>query len=83
MVKANATHIRSQMGWRSITSLLSITARHPEASEARFNALLFIMSEGAYLMPLNYGLCVDVATQFAESHVGQADRSVRALDFVV
>ncbi|KAK3012954.1 hypothetical protein RJ639_008991 [Escallonia herrerae] len=82
LVKANATHIRSQMGWRTITSLLSITARHPEASEAGFDALLFIMSEGANLMPANFVICVDAARQFAESRVGQADRSVRALDLM-
>ncbi|XP_007045997.2 PREDICTED: ARF guanine-nucleotide exchange factor GNOM isoform X1 [Theobroma cacao] len=82
LVKANATHIRSQMGWRTITSLLSITARHPEASEAGFDALLFIMSDGAHLLPANYGLCVDAARQFAESRVGQAERSVRALDLM-
>ncbi|KAI9169559.1 hypothetical protein LWI28_014029 [Acer negundo] len=82
LVKANATHIRSQMGWRTITSLLSITARHPEASEAGFDALLFIMSEGAHLVPANYVLCVDSSRQFAESRVGQAERSVRALDLM-
>ncbi|KAG4153565.1 hypothetical protein ERO13_D04G190951v2 [Gossypium hirsutum] len=65
LVKANATHIRSQMGWRTITSLLSITARHPEASEAA-----------------NYVLCIDAARQFAESRVGQAERSARALDLM-
>ncbi|KAI3433020.1 SEC7 domain-containing protein [Psidium guajava] len=82
LVKANATHIRSQMGWRTITSLLSITARHPEASEAGFDALLFIMSDGAHLLPANYVLCVDASRQFAESRVGQAERSVRALDLM-
>ncbi|KAK8360783.1 hypothetical protein V6Z11_A04G190600 [Gossypium hirsutum] len=82
LVKANATHIRSQMGWRTITSLLSITARHPEASEAGFDALLFIMSDGAHLLPANYVLCIDAARQFAESRVGQAERSVRALDLM-
>lgn len=82
LVKANATHIRSQMGWRTITSLLSITARHPEASEAGFEALLFIMSDGAHLLPANYVLCVDASRQFAESRVGQAERSVRALDLM-
>lgn len=82
LVKANASHIRSQLGWRTITSLLSITARHPEASEAGFDALLFIMSDGAHLLPANYVLCVDSARQFAESRVGQAERSVRALDLM-
>ncbi|KAI4368446.1 hypothetical protein MLD38_017003 [Melastoma candidum] len=82
LVKANASHIRSQMGWRTITSLLSITARHPEASEAGFDALLFIMTDGAHLLPANYVLCVDASRQFAESRVGQAERSVRALDLM-
>ncbi|CAN1794237.1 ARF guanine-nucleotide exchange factor GNOM [Linum perenne] len=82
LVKANATHIRSLMGWRTITSLLSITARHPEASDAGFDALLFIMSGGAHLLPANYILCVDAARQFAESRVGQSERSSRALDLM-
>ncbi|KAK7290146.1 hypothetical protein RIF29_04360 [Crotalaria pallida] len=82
LVKANASHIRSQLGWRTITSLLSITARHIEASEAGFDALLFIMSDGAHLLPANFVLCIDTARQFAESRVGQAERSVRALDLM-
>ncbi|XP_039130653.1 ARF guanine-nucleotide exchange factor GNOM [Dioscorea cayenensis subsp. rotundata] len=82
LVKANATHIKSQMGWRTITSLLSITARHPEASEVGFEALVFIMSEGAHLSPANYILCVEASRQFAESRVGLTDRSVRALDLM-
>ncbi|KAK7321529.1 hypothetical protein VNO77_32270 [Canavalia gladiata] len=82
LVKANASHIRSQLGWRTITSLLSITARHLEASEAGFDALLFIMSDGAHLLPANYVLCVDAARQFAESRVGQVERSIVALDLM-
>ncbi|XP_021813761.1 ARF guanine-nucleotide exchange factor GNOM-like [Prunus avium] len=82
LVKANASHIRSQLGWRIITSLLSITARHPEASEAGFDALFFIMSDGTHLLPANYVLCVDASRQFAESRVGEVERSVCALDLM-
>ncbi|KAG2268208.1 hypothetical protein Bca52824_062763 [Brassica carinata] len=82
LVKANANHIRSQAGWRTITSLLSVTARHPEASEAGFNAVSFVMSEGTHLYPANYVLCVDAARQFAESRVGQSERSISALDLM-
>ncbi|XP_057965367.1 ARF guanine-nucleotide exchange factor GNOM-like [Malania oleifera] len=82
LVKANAAHIQSHMGWRAIISLLSITARHPEASEAGFEALAFIMSDGAYLLPENYGLCMDAASEFAESWVGHVDRSVCAMDLM-
>ncbi|KAK4430034.1 ARF guanine-nucleotide exchange factor GNOM [Sesamum alatum] len=82
LVKANATHIRSPMGWRTIASLLSITARHPDASESGFEALSFIMADGAHLSPANFVLCVDAARQFAESRVGQTDRSVHAVDLM-
>ncbi|KAK7300751.1 hypothetical protein RJT34_11600 [Clitoria ternatea] len=82
LVKENASHIRSQLGWRTITSLLSITARHLEAYEAGFDALLFIMSDGSHLIPANYVLCVDAARQFAESRVGQAERSIKALELM-
>ncbi|KAI4299537.1 hypothetical protein L6164_032987 [Bauhinia variegata] len=82
LVKANASHIRSQLGWRTITSLLSITARHLESSEAGFDALLFIMSDGAHLLPANYVLCVDAARQFAESRIGHEERSIQALDLM-
>ncbi|XVF16673.1 hypothetical protein REPUB_Repub10bG0052600 [Reevesia pubescens] len=82
LVKANATHIRSHLGWRTIISLLFITARHPEASEFGFEALAFIMSEGAHILPSNYVLCVDAAREFAESRVGEVDRSISALDMM-
>ncbi|KNA24145.1 hypothetical protein SOVF_018230 [Spinacia oleracea] len=82
LVKTNANRIRSQMGWRIILSLLAITARHPDASEAGFEALSFIMSEGAHLLPSNFVLCVDGARQFAESRVGEVERSVHALDLM-
>ncbi|KAK4371057.1 hypothetical protein RND71_010532 [Anisodus tanguticus] len=70
------------MGGRTITLLLSITARHPEASEAGFDALVFIMSDGAHLSPANYVLCIDAARSFAESRVGPADRPSRAVDLM-
>ncbi|KAL2897462.1 ARF guanine-nucleotide exchange factor GNOM [Bienertia sinuspersici] len=82
LVKTNANCIRSQMGWRVILSLLAITARHPEASETGFESLVFIMTDGAYLLPSNFVLCVDGARQFAESRVGEVERSVHALDLM-
>lgn len=82
LVKANATHIRSHIGWRAIISLLSITARHPEASETGFETLAFIMSHNVHLMPANYVLCVDAGGEFAESLVGHLDRSICAIDLM-
>ncbi|CAN6319219.1 unnamed protein product [Urochloa humidicola] len=82
LVKANATHIKSQMGWRTIISLLCITARHPDASDAGFEALVFIMSEGAHLSPANFILSVEASRQFAESRLGSAERSIHALNLM-
>ncbi|KAK7305777.1 hypothetical protein VNO77_43688 [Canavalia gladiata] len=82
LVKANASRIRSHFGWRMVTSLLSITAKHLEASEVGFDTLLFIMSDGAHLLPANYILCIDTARQFAGSRLGLVDRSIVALDLM-
>ncbi|PHU02447.1 hypothetical protein BC332_27698 [Capsicum chinense] len=82
LVKANASRIRSQMGWRTISQLLSITARHLEASEAGFDVLSFIMSDGSHLSPANFVLCIDTARNFAESRVGPADRPALAVDLM-
>ncbi|KAM0907098.1 hypothetical protein ACQ4PT_016350 [Festuca glaucescens] len=82
LVKANATHIKSQTGWRTIISLLCVTARHPDASDAGFEALVFIMSEGAHLSPANFIVSVEASRQFAESRLGSAERSVHALNLM-
>ncbi|KAL8240710.1 hypothetical protein R6Q59_014065 [Mikania micrantha] len=82
LVKANARQLKSHMGWRTITSLLSITARHPEASDPGFETLEFIMLDGAHLLPANFVLCINAARQFAESRVGDVKRSVKALDLM-
>ncbi|KAJ4959517.1 hypothetical protein NE237_026628 [Protea cynaroides] len=83
LVKTNAGCIRSQNGWRTITSLLSITARHPDASEVGFEALAFVMCDGAHLSPDNCTLFIDASRQFAESRVGTSERSIHALDLMV
>ncbi|KAJ3675642.1 hypothetical protein LUZ60_004684 [Juncus effusus] len=82
LLKANAVHIRSQTGWRVVINLLSITARHPDACETGFDALNFIMLDGAHLNPMNFVLCVEAARQFADSRLVPGDKSVRALDLM-
>ncbi|GMI67421.1 ENDOPLASMIC RETICULUM MORPHOLOGY 1, GNOM-like 1 [Hibiscus trionum] len=82
LVQANAMHIRSHSGWRTIISLLYISARHPKASEFGFVALSFIMFDGAHLLPSNYVLCVDAAREFAESRVGEIDRSISSIEMM-
>ncbi|CAM6114681.1 unnamed protein product [Calypogeia fissa] len=82
LVKANAGHIKSPMGWRTVSSLLAGTARHPEAFEPGFETLTFIMTDGAHLTSANYILCLDAARAFAEARVGGVERSIRALDLL-
>ncbi|CAI8605599.1 unnamed protein product [Vicia faba] len=67
LLMVNGLH---KLGWCIIKSLLSIIVGHIEASEAEFDTLLFLMSDGVHLLPANYVLCVDIARQFAESRVG-------------
>uniref|UniRef100_A0A7N0VLG9 Uncharacterized protein n=1 Tax=Kalanchoe fedtschenkoi TaxID=63787 RepID=A0A7N0VLG9_KALFE len=71
LLQGNALQIRSRVGWRTIISLLSITAQHPEASEVGFETLVYIMSDAAHLSPANYVLCVDAAVCKAAAKVYQ------------
>lgn len=82
LVKANARHIKSATSWKTVSSLLAITARHLEASEPGFEAVSFIMQEGAHLTRANYVLFLDAARSFAMASTGGVDRSVRALDLM-
>ncbi|KAL3693188.1 hypothetical protein R1sor_006839 [Riccia sorocarpa] len=82
LVKANAGHIKSPMGWRTVSSLLASTVRHPDAFGPGFETLSFIMTDGAHLTPANYVLCLDAARAFAESRVGGIEKSIRALDLL-
>ncbi|KAJ3697483.1 hypothetical protein LUZ61_001188 [Rhynchospora tenuis] len=82
LLKANASHIRSQTGWRTVINLLSITARHPDACETGFDALVFVMSDGTHLSPANFILCTEAARQFADSRLVPGDRSVQALELM-
>ncbi|XP_020154266.1 ARF guanine-nucleotide exchange factor GNOM [Aegilops tauschii subsp. strangulata] len=82
LVKDNATHIKSQMGWQTIISLLCVTAHHPDASDAGFEALIYIMFEGAHLSPANFVLSVEAARQFAQSRLGSAERSIHSLNLM-
>ncbi|VAH73129.1 unnamed protein product [Triticum turgidum subsp. durum] len=82
LVKDNATHIKSQMGWQTIISLLCVTAHHPDASDAGFEALVYIMFEGAHLSPANFVLSVEASRQFAQSRLGSAERSIHALNLM-
>ncbi|KAL2634606.1 hypothetical protein R1flu_006085 [Riccia fluitans] len=82
LVKANAAHIKSPMGWRTVSSLLASTVRHSEAFGPGFETLSFIMTDGAHLTPANYVLCLDAARAFAESQVGGVEKSIRALEIL-
>ena len=67
------------MEWHTVSYFLSITAFHPEALECGFEALSFIMSDGAHLTQENNVLSSDTTRDFVESRVVLVDRSIRAL----
>ncbi|EPS71757.1 hypothetical protein M569_02992, partial [Genlisea aurea] len=85
LMKANASRIRSHVTWRSIVSLLSITVRHPEASETGFEILSFIMSGGSgapLLSPANYVICINAGRLFVESSVSPVERCIKSLNLM-
>ena len=48
LVKENDGHFESPIGGNIVSSLISITSHQPETCECRFEAISYIMSDGAH-----------------------------------
>ena len=49
LVKANDGHTESPIGGNIVSSLISIASHHRETSKCGFEAISYIMSDGAHL----------------------------------
>eukprot|EP00898_Chlorokybus_atmophyticus_P000253 jgi/Chlat1/1228/Chrsp115S01684 len=82
LVRRDVTYIKSPLGWRTVCALLAMTAHHPDAAELGFEALTFLMADGAHITPSNFMPCLEAGLAFAEGRLGGADRSLKALDLL-
>ena len=68
MVKASAAYIRSARGWKTVCALINMTALHPEASQASFEAFSLVCKDEKLLSGSNFAPCLETALVFLDRH---------------
>lgn len=68
MVKASAAFIRSARGWKTVCALINMTALHPEASQASFEAFSVVCKDEKLLSGSNFAPCLETALVFLDRH---------------
>ena len=68
MVKASAAHIKSARGWKTVCALINMTALHPEASQASFEAFSLVCKDDKLLSDSNFAPCLETALVFLDRH---------------
>ncbi|KAF9616848.1 hypothetical protein IFM89_032698 [Coptis chinensis] len=76
-------NIHSQLGWKSVLHLLSVTGRHPETYEQGVDALIMLMSDGTHISRVNYAYCIDCAFGYAALKISPLEKSWKILDLMV
>ncbi|XP_026389245.1 ARF guanine-nucleotide exchange factor GNL2-like [Papaver somniferum] len=75
-------NIQTQLGWKSILHLLSISGRHPETYDQGVEALIMLMSDGIHVSKINYAYCIDCAFGFAALKISPLEKSWKILDLM-
>ncbi|PIA55523.1 hypothetical protein AQUCO_00700074v1 [Aquilegia coerulea] len=76
-------NIQTQLGWKSVLHLLSVSGRHPETYEQGVEALISLMSDGTNISRQNYAYCIDCAFGFAALKISRLENSWKIIDQMV
>ena len=94
LLRVSAAHLAAEDGWDTLGRLLTVSARHPEASGAAFEALCSVLSDPAFgacsceqpggplRVPASFAPCCAAAVAFASSRAGGEERSRGAVQLL-
>ncbi|KAI3790197.1 hypothetical protein L2E82_03060 [Cichorium intybus] len=77
-----AGNLLSQLGWKTVLHLLSITGRHPDTYERGVKALMNLMADGSGISVANYPYCIDCAFGFVALRNSPVDKNMRLMDLM-
>ncbi|XP_016482977.1 ARF guanine-nucleotide exchange factor GNL2-like [Nicotiana tabacum] len=75
-------NLQTQLGWKTVMHLLSVTGRHPETYEQGVEALINLMSDGFHISRLNYPYCIDCAFGFVALKSSPLEKNVKIMDLM-
>lgn len=75
-------NLQTQLGWKSVLHLLSLTGRHPETYDPGVEALISIMSDQTHFSRINYTFCIDCAFGFLALKNSPLEKNLKILDLL-
>ncbi|EXB37040.1 Pattern formation protein [Morus notabilis] len=75
-------NLNSQLGWKSVLHLLSITGRHSETYEQGVETLITLISAETHVSKLNYAYCIDCAFSFVALRNSPLEKNIKILDLL-
>ncbi|XVF34803.1 hypothetical protein REPUB_Repub18cG0089900 [Reevesia pubescens] len=75
-------NLQTQLGWKSVLHLLSVTGRHPETYDQAVEALIMLMSDAFRISRINYAYCIDCAFGFVALKNSPLEKNLKILDLM-
>lgn len=75
-------NLKTQLGWKSVLHLLSITGRQPETYEQGVETLIMLISDGTHVSRTNYASCIDCAFSFITLRNSPLEKNIKILDLL-
>ncbi|CAL5397059.1 unnamed protein product [Camellia sinensis] len=75
-------NLHTQMGWKSVLHLLSVTGRHPETYDLAVETLISLMSDGNNVSRTNYAYCIDCAFGFIALKNTPSEKNMKIMDLM-
>ncbi|XP_022728914.1 ARF guanine-nucleotide exchange factor GNL2-like [Durio zibethinus] len=75
-------NLQTQLGWKSVLHLLSVTGRHPETYDQAVEALIMLMSDACHISRINYAYCIDCAFGFVALKNSPLEKNLKILDLM-
>lgn len=75
-------NLQTQLGWKSVLQLLSITGRHPDTYDQAVETLIMLMSDRFHVSRANYPFCIDCAFGFIALKNSPLEKNLKILDLL-
>ncbi|KAL5771268.1 hypothetical protein ACOSP7_015422 [Xanthoceras sorbifolium] len=75
-------NLQSQLGWKSVLHLLSVTGRQPETYDQAVETLIMLMSDATHVSQTNYAYCIDCAFGFVALKNSPLEKNLKLLDLM-
>ncbi|KAL5572687.1 hypothetical protein UlMin_022284 [Ulmus minor] len=75
-------NLKSQLGWKSVLHLLSVTGRHQDTYEQGVETLIMLISDGTHVSRVNYAYCIDCAFSFIVLRNSPLEKNLKIIDLL-